>query len=110
MENISTDTMLQLLVTVAAALALWLRLDSKIDGLRKELKGDFQRIDDDVKSLSSNVDGIRKELKGDIQRVDAKVDALASTVHEFRVESVERLTRLEERTERRREDEPEALA
>ena len=128
MENISTDTMLQIVVTVAAALALWLRLDSKIDALRKELKGDIQRVEDDVKALSTNVDGnrmelkgdiqqvnssvhdLRKELKGDIQRVDSKVDALTTSVHDFRVESVERLTRLEERSERRSEDQPEALA
>lgn len=85
MENISTDTMLQIVVTVAAALGLWLRLDSKVDELRKE-------------------------LKTDIQRVDGKVDTLTSTVHEFRLETVERLTRLEERTERRHEDQPEPLA
>ena len=103
MENISTDTMLQIVVTVAAALGLWLRLDSKVDGLRKELKGDIQRLD-------STVDELRKELKDDIQRVDDKVDALTNTVHEFRLETIERLTRLEERTERRDEDQPEALA
>ncbi len=74
MESISTDTMLQIVVTVAAALGLWLRLDSKVDGLRKE-------------------------VNGDIQRVDGKVDALTNTVNEFRLETVERLTRLEERRE-----------
>ncbi len=121
MENISTDTMLQIVVTVAAALGLWLRLDSKVDGLRKELKGDIQRLDStvdelrkelkgDIQRLDSTVDELRKELKDDIQRVDDKVDALTNTVHEFRLETIERLTRLEERTERRDEDQPEALA
>lgn len=85
MENISTDTMLQIAVTVVAALGLWLRLDSKIDGLRKEVNGDIQRVDD-------------------------KVETLSNSVSEFRLETVERLTRLEERTERRREDEPDAPA
>ncbi len=84
MENISTDTMLQILVTVVAALALWLRLDSKIDSLRKELKGDIQRVDDNV-------------------------DTLTNTFNEFRLETVERLTRLEERSESRGEDQPEAM-
>ncbi len=84
MENISTDTMLQIAVTVVAALGLWLRLDSKIDGLRKEVNGDIQRVDD-------------------------KVETLSNSVNEFRLETVERLTRLEERTERRSDDQPEAL-
>ena len=109
MENISTDTMLQILVTVAAALALWLRLDSKIDSLRKELKGDIQRVDDDAKAGSTKVDGTRTELKGDIQRLKDKIDALTNMVQEFRLETVERLTRLEERSESRSEDQPEAM-
>ncbi|MDE2858271.1 MAG: hypothetical protein OXN94_10530 [Chloroflexota bacterium] len=45
MENISTDTMLQIVVTVAAALALWLRLDAKIDGFRKELKKEIEKVE-----------------------------------------------------------------
>ena len=83
MENISTDTMLQIVVTIAAALGLWLRLDSKVDGLRKEMKNDNQRVDD-------------------------KVNALTNTVQDFRLETVERLTRLEERTERFQDDQSEA--
>lgn len=83
MENISTDTMLQIVVTIAAALGLWLRLDSKVDGLRKEMKNDNQRVDD-------------------------KVNALTNTVQDFRLETVERLTRLEERTERFQDGQSEA--
>lgn len=109
MESISTDTMLQIMVTVAAALALWLRLDSKIDSLRQELKGDIQRVDDDVKAGSTKVDGTRTELKGDIQRLEDKVDTVSNTVHDFRLEAVERLTRMEERAERRGEDQPEGM-
>ena len=52
MENISTDTWLQIVVTVAAALGLWLRLDAKVDSLRKELKGDIKEVDDNTVKIS----------------------------------------------------------
>ena len=110
MENISTDTMLQIIVTIVAALGLWLRLDAKIDGLRNEMNGLRKELKDDIQRVESKVDGHRAESKSDIQRVDDKVDTLTNTVHEFRLETVERLTRLEERTERRHEDQPETLA
>ena len=74
MENMSTDTMLQIAVTVAAALALWLRLDSKIDGLRKELRDDI----------------------GD---VDEKATDIAKASNKYHVEIIERLARVEEKVE-----------
>ena len=63
--NISLET----IVTVGAAVLLFLRIHTGIDGIRKELKGDIQGLRQELKS---NIDGLRQELKADILRVEQK--------------------------------------
>ena len=46
-------------------------LNSKIDGLRTELKGDIGGLRTELKG---DIDGLRKELKGDIRRVALALD------------------------------------
>ena len=126
MENISTDTMLQIVVTVAAALALWLRLDAKVDGVRKELKTDIQQMrktaedqrkelkkeiqkvgkttEDQRKELKTDIQQVgktaedqRKELKKEIQKVDDKAMKLLEASNKNHLVTIERLTRVEEK-------------
>ena len=84
MENVSIEW-LQIAVTVLAALGLWLRLDSKINEVRQELHE------------------VRQELKKDIQRVDDKIIKVDERVvknweasSQYQLETIERLTRVEE--------------
>lgn len=76
MESISTDTMLQITVTVVAALALWLRLDSKIDALRKELKGDIKEVDDKATKISEASNQYHLEIIERLTQVDEKVECI----------------------------------
>ncbi len=75
-ENISTDTMVQIIVTIAAALGLWLRLDSKIDGLRKELKGDIQKVDNKATKISEASNTYHLEIIERLTRVEEKVECI----------------------------------
>jgi len=84
--------MLQIVVTVAAALALWLRLDAKVDGVRKELKTDIQQ-------MRKTAEDQRKELKKEIQKVDDKAMKLLEASNKNHLVTIERLTRVEEKVE-----------
>ena len=59
LENISLET----IVTVVAAVVLFLRIHTGIEGVRKELKGD---INDLQNKLEGDIGNLRTELKGDI--------------------------------------------
>ncbi len=58
-------------------------IDSKIDGLKKELKTDIDRVD-------AKVDRVRDELRDEIKKVDAKVDRVDAKVDRVndRIDSV----------------------
>ena len=62
--NISLET----IVTVGAAVLLFLRIHTGIDGIRKELKGD--------------IEGLRQELKADILRVEQKSEDAHKAINE----------------------------
>ena len=80
--NISLET----IVTVGAAVLLFLRIHTGIDGIRKELKGDIEGLRQELKGdinglrqdLNADNDGLRQELKGNIEglRQDLKADIL----------------------------------
>ena len=81
MDNLSPGDWLQLLATGALFLGIWLRLDSKFDGLRTELKQDIKDVDDRL------------------TRLEKRVTSNHESSNRLFLQIIERLTRVEEKVE-----------
>ena len=81
MDNLSPGDWLQLLATGALFLGIWLRLDSKFDALRTELKQDIKDVDDRL------------------TRLEKRVTSNHESSNRLFLQIIERLTRVEEKVE-----------
>ena len=100
LQNISLET----IVTVAAAVVLFLRIHTGIDGVRKELKGDIDNLRTELKGdidnlrteLKGDIDNLRTELKGDIDNLRTE---LKGDIDSLRTELKGDILRVETKSE-----------
>ena len=62
------------------------KINSKIDILGQEIKGDIQRLDNRIDKLDNKIDMMGQEIKGDIQRLDNRIDKLDNKIENVKVE------------------------
>ncbi len=73
--NISLET----IVTVGAAVPLFLRIHTGIDGIRKEMKADHSATRTELKG---DIEGLRQDLRTDIRRVEQKSEDAHKAINE----------------------------